>query len=132
MEAKFKVGDVVRLIDNPSPYQQIGIQGEIVSERDDGTFLVDYSPHKAGQCVEKAQDLNLVTPAQPAIKIGSTWYWQGEKDSPVTVIGFDSKGRVVVESGFEDKDGDPVYFGEVFSYGGNAGIEGTDMFLEAY
>lgn len=134
MEAKFKVGDLLsQIITDDYKYEVLSVDEngcynlKMVEDKGSAVSLV-------GGIYQNVTDgnLKLVTPAQPAITIGSTWYWQGEKDSPVTVIGFDSKGRVVVESGFEDKDGDPVYFGEVFSYGGNAGIEGTDMFLEAY
>lgn len=118
MEAKFKVGDRVRLKTERliGYYQMIGrsdykVGGVMQIGSGIKLKLVDENelPVSADRSYDYhsylQDDFELVESAKsstPTITIGSTWYWQGEKDSPVTVIGFDSKGRIVFEYGFDD------------------------------
>ncbi|MGM4911477.1 ribosomal protein L7/L12 [Rhizobium sp. 768_B6_N1_8] len=59
---KFKVGDRVRLISNVASYQTLGLEG-IVTHVGTSSVEVDYAPHRAGQCTEFFNDVELVTDA---------------------------------------------------------------------
>lgn len=113
MEAKFKVGDRIRHTKDwywSSDYQNALVNG---IEYDRYRITNDKGDFEGGvMYFVNQEDWELVT---PTITIGSTWYWQGEKDSPVTVVGFDSKGQIVFEFGFDD-DLSGRRKGEVISY----------------
>lgn len=61
----------------------------------------------------KAWDIRLVKAHEEKLEIDKTYYWNGDKDFPVTVLGFASNGRAIVKSGFENE---ATRVGEVFIF----------------
>jgi len=110
---EFKVGDVIAW-NNPELSEGIWQNFRIVTIGGECYGGVD-SVNGTGILLS-SWDLRLVESTQiPEIKpeIDKVYYWHGQKEFPVTVLGFTSNGRAILKSDFDDE---VTRVGEVFVF----------------